>query len=152
MGWILLSCAVTMAQAQDSTPAPAAQTLQEQTPQVDLPAVLGNSPATGGGGEVTRGELGIVIGAFTLYPMLDIQVGYDTNVYATPAPTVGSPYTYIRPSLELKSEWSRHEIRLLANGGFGFYPSATSQNYQNYTFQFDGRLDIRNDFYASTLR
>lgn len=151
LGWILLSCAATMAQAQDSTPAPAAQTLQEQTPQVDLPAVLGNSPATGGGGEVTRGELGIVIGAFTLYPMLDIQVGYDTNVYATPAPTVGSPYTYIRPSLELKSEWSRHEIRLLANGGFGFYPSATSQNYQNYTFQFDGRLDIRNDFYATGM-
>ncbi|WP_177324778.1 outer membrane beta-barrel protein [Reyranella massiliensis] len=148
LGWVLLTCATAVAQAQDSTPAPAAQTLQEQTPQVDLPVGV---PASGSGEGTTRGEVGIGIGAFTLYPSLDVQVGYDSNVFATPAPTSGSMYTHIRPALELRSDWIRHEVRVLANGGFGFYPSASSQNYQNYLFQFDGKLDIRYDFYATGM-
>lgn len=156
LGWILLSCAAGVTYAQDPTASPGAQTLQEQTPQVDIPSLPGSSSpdfgTTGSGGMgSTSGELGISLGAFTLYPVLEIQAGYDTNVYATPAPTVGSMYTLIKPALEVRSEWLRHELRLLANGGFGFYPTASSQNYQNYLVQLDGRLDIREDFYASGM-
>ena len=156
LGWILLSCAATVAQAQDPTASPAAQTLQEQTPQVDIPSPPGSSlpdsGTTGGGGTgATSGELGISLGAFTLYPALEILAGYDTNVYATPPPAAGSMYTLIKPSLELRSEWLRHELRVLANGGFGFYPTASSQNYQNYLLQVDGRLDILEDFYATGM-
>lgn len=155
LGWILLSCAAGVAHAQDPTASPATQTLQEQTPQVDVPSLPGSSlpdsSTTGGGAVATSGELGISLGAFTLYPVLEIQAGYDTNVYATSAPTVGSMYTLIKPAIEVKSEWLRHELRLLANGGFGFYPTASSQNYQNYLVQLDGKLDIREDFYASGM-
>jgi hypothetical protein len=148
VGWVLLTCAATVAHAQMESASPAAEILFEQTPAVDIPGdVPDSSAAPGLGGS----EVGIALGAFTLYPSLDVQVGYDTNVYATPAPTVGSMYTHVRPGLELRSDWIRHEVRVLANGGFGFYPAASSQNYQNYLFQFDGRLDIRNDFYATGM-
>jgi hypothetical protein len=147
LGWALLSCAATTAQAQVDTPTPAKETLDQQTPQVDLPDV---TPAAGAA--VQRGdELGISVGAFTLYPMVDLSLGYDDNVFATTAAPVGSAIAVVRPSLELRSEWSNHMLRLLANGGFGFYASAPTQNFQNYLIQADGRLDIRTDFYATGL-
>lgn len=147
LGWALLSCAATTVQAQVDTPTPARQTLDQQTPQVDLPDV---TPAAGGA--VQRGdELGISVGAFTLFPSVDFNLGYDDNVFATTAAPVGSAIGVVRPSLELRSEWLNHSLRLLAIGGFGFYASAPTQNFQNYTVQADGRLDVRTDIYATGL-
>lgn len=147
LGWVLLSCAATTVQAQVDTPTPAKQTLDQQTPQVDLPDV---TPADAGA--VQRGdELGISVGAFTLFPSADFNLGYDDNVFATATAPVGSAIAVVRPSVELRSEWLNHSLRLLATGGFGFYASAPTQNFQNYTIQADGRLDVRTDIYATGL-
>jgi hypothetical protein len=148
LGWVLLSCAATAAQAQVETLSPARQTLEQQTPQVDLPA----DSSTSSDAIIDKGnDLGISIGAFTLYPVLDLNLGYDDNVFATPAPTTPSAVAVIRPSLELRSEWLNHSLRLLASGGFGFYASAPTQNFQNYVLQADGRLDIRTDLWLNGL-
>jgi hypothetical protein len=147
LGWVLLSCAAPAVLAQVDTVSPAKQTLEQQTPQVDLP-----TDASTSGGPITVGdEMGISVGAFTLYPVLELNVGYDDNVFASVPPTTPSLVSVIRPSLELRSEWARHHLRLLANGGFGFYPSAPTQNFQNYMVQVDGKLDIRTDFWLSGL-
>jgi len=147
LGWVLLSCAAPAVRAQVDTVSPAKQTLEQQTPQVDLP-----TDASTSGGPITVGdEMGISVGAFTLYPVLELNVGYDDNVFASVPPTTPSLVSVIRPSLELRSEWARHHLRLLANGGFGFYPSAPTQNFQNYMVQVDGKLDIRTDFWLSGL-
>src|SRR5688500_18029737 len=146
-GWALSSRAATAVQAQVDTPTPARQTLDQQTPQLDLPDV---TPAAGGA--VQRGdELGISVGAFTLYPTVDLNLGYDDNVFATTAAPVGSAVAVVRPSLELRSEWSNHNLRLLASGGFGYYASAPTQTFQNCLSQADGRLDSRTDLYATGL-
>ena len=147
LGWVLLSCAAPAVRAQVDTVSPAKQTLEQQTPQVDLPT----DSSTSGGAINVGDEMGISVGAFTLYPMLELNVGYDDNVFASAPPTTPSPVSVIRPSLELRSEWARHQLRLLANGGFGFYPSASTQNFQNYMVQVDGRLDIRTDFWLRGL-
>lgn len=148
LGWALLSCAATGVRAQ-VTDAPAIQTVDQQTPIVDLLNLPG-SPV-GMIGPQTQSELGTSLGAFTLYPQVDLLVGYDDNVFATPSPTTGSPFTVIRPQLELRSEWLNHYLRFLAGGGFGFYSAAPTQNFQNYNVRLDGRLDIRNDFYLTGL-
>lgn len=147
VGWVLLTCATSAVQAQSETSSPAAQILIEQTPTVELPDV----PVSSTGAVNAPGEVGISVGAFTLYPSIEVQAGYDSNVYATSAPTVGSPYTLIRPVLELKSDWLNHSLRVLAGGGFGFYSNASTQNYWNGYVQADGRLDIREDFYATGM-
>jgi hypothetical protein len=147
LGWVLLSCATTAVHAQVDTPTPAKQTLDQQTPQVDLPDA--SSSATD---SVNRGtDLGISVGAFTLFPTLSLDLGYDDNVFATSTATTASAVAIVRPSLELRSEWVNHTLRLLANGGFGFYANAPTQNFQNYLIQADGKLDIRHDFYATGL-
>jgi hypothetical protein len=147
LGWVLLSCAGTAVHAQVETPSPAKQTLDQQTPQVDLPDATSATGGSAGGGN----ELGISVGAFTLYPQLDLNLGYDDNVFATSTATTASALAVVRPALELKSEWLNHSLRLVASGGFGFYANAPTQNFQNYLIQADGRLDIRNDFYATGL-
>ena len=149
LGWVLLSCAATTVHAQVETISPAKQTLDQQTPQLDLPPDASSS-ATGGTAE--RGnDLGISVGAFTLFPQVDLSLGYDDNVFATTTATTASAVAVVRPALELRSEWLNHSLRLLASGGFGFYANAPTQNFQNYLIQADGRLDIRNDVYATGL-
>ena len=149
LGWALLSCAATAVHAQVETISPANQTLDQQTPQVDLPDPAASSPT---GSPVERGnDLGVSVGAFTLFPQLDLSLGYDDNVFATTTAAVASAVAVVRPSLELRSEWLNHSLRLLASGGFGFYANAPTQNFQNYLIQADGKLDIRNDVYATAL-
>lgn len=107
----------------------------------------------GGTGPVTGGseELGISVGTFRLYPQIETNVGFDSNVFAQSASlgTVGSVYTTIAPTLDLRSDWSNHALHIQAGGIAGFYGSAPSQNYRNYTLQADGKIDIQTDFYAT---
>jgi hypothetical protein len=98
----------------------------------------------------TQEELGITLGSFRLFPTLDLRAGYDTNVFAQPAGQQGgSAYEAIRPQLDLRSDWNNHMLNFGAYGVFGFYNSASSQNYQNFGFSTDGRLDIQRDWYVS---
>jgi hypothetical protein len=111
----------------------------------------GGVTGLGGGGAPSGDELGISVGSFRLYPQIDVTTGYDNNVFAqggTNTPT-GSLSTIIAPSLALRSEWLNHSINFLMGGGFGYYQSAPTQNYQNYFFIADGRIDIRSDWSAT---
>lgn len=144
LGWALMSCVVSGAQAQDETSAPALQTIQEEGADSDILSL-----PIGGGMSDTRGELGTTIGPYTLFPSIEILTGYDSNVFTTTAPTTGSMFTVIRPQVELKSEWLNHSIRAVAFGGFGFYVSAPTQNFQNYGLLLEGKYEIRQDLYVT---
>ena len=98
----------------------------------------------GGGGQ----ELGMPLGAFTLFPSIEINTGVDSNVFAqnnSSTSTTSSLYTTIVPTLELRSNWLNHELHVALGGGFGFYTNAPTQNYQNYNVTVDGRIDVRED-------
>lgn len=104
-----------------------------------------------GGGAPGGEELGITVGSFRLYPAIDITTGIDNNVFATnnvttatTTPTL-SLSTIVAPSLALRSDWLNHSINFLLGGGFGFYASAPTQNYQNYFLIVDGKIDVRDD-------
>ena len=143
LGWAMMSCLASGAQAQEETATPALQTLEQNAigaDPLDLPGPISSSESR---------ELGIAMGAFTLYPSIELLGGYDDNVFATTAPTTGSLFMVVRPQLELRSEWLNHSLRLLATGGFGFYASAPTQNFQNYGLIADGRLDIRENMYIT---
>ena len=152
LGWALLSsCLVSGVHAQEETTTPGLQTLEQQLPGLEVIDLLETIPEAsgGGGGGGGRGELGIAMGSFTLFPSLEILGGYDSNVFATTAQPAGSMFTVVRPQLELKSEWLNHSLRVLASGGFGFYVSAPTQNFQNYGLVADGRFEIREDLFVT---
>ena len=107
------------------------------------------------GGAPSGDELGITLGSFKLYPAIDITTGVDNNVFATnnvatgtttpTTPTTLSLSTVVAPSLALRSDWLNHSINFLLGGGFGFYASAPTQNYQNYFLIVNGKIDVRED-------
>ena len=142
LGWVLMSCLVSGVQAQEETTTPALQTIEG----VDGDLLDLNSIGSSSGG---GNELGITMGAYTLYPSLEILNGYDSNVFATAAPTTGSLFTVVRPAVELKSEWLNHSVKILASGSFGFYLSAPTQNFQNYGVAAEGKFEIREDMYVT---
>ena len=131
------------AQAQGESSAPALQTIQEEGADSDILSL-----PIGGGMSDTRGELGTTIGPYTLFPSIEILTGYDSNVFTTTTPT-GSMFTVVRPQVELKSEWLNHSIRAVAYGGFGFYTSAPTQNFQNYGLLAEGKFEILQDVYLT---
>ena len=92
------------------------------------------------------------MGAFYLYPQIEMNAGYDSNVFAQNSSlgtVTGSPYTTVAPSFELRSNWPNHQLRVVAGAGVGFYASAPTQNYVNFNLLADGKLDIDYDFYAT---
>lgn len=106
-----------------------------------------------GGSSATSEAGGISLGAFTLVPQLEINVGFDNNPFAqnsSLSPT-GSLYTTVTPSLDLRSEWLNHSLHVLASGTIGRYSTATTQNFQNYGLAADGKVDIYTDVYATGL-
>ena len=60
----------------------------------------------------TRSFSGIEIGSLRLLPELTVSGMYDDNIYATRTDTAGDRILHLFPSLELKSNWSKHAFGL----------------------------------------
>ncbi len=85
---------------------------------------------------------GVHVGSFFLFPTLEADEGLDDNIYASSVGKTASFIQIVKPSLELRSGWSRHMLNLYARGAFGFYSADGSQNYQDVAAGGDGRYDI----------
>jgi hypothetical protein len=111
----------------------------------------GNGATTAGGGSAPGDAVGITIGAFTLVPQLELNVGFDNNVFAQAASLgpSGSLYTTVTPSFDLRSDWSNHMLHVVGSGTLGYYNSAPTQDFQNYGLLLDGKIDIYHDTYLT---
>jgi hypothetical protein len=90
--------------------------------------------------------LGVHAGAFTLFPAVELIGGYDTNP-ARVAGGQGASLYSVAPELQVKSNWSRHELKADLRGNYtGYSPDATptlSRPYLNG--KLDGRIDVTRD-------
>ncbi len=176
VGWVLLACA-TSAQAQTATgttsttpsttssstvPTPPPQTYILNPPSYSstivgapfgttVPIYSPELSVTGGIPRSDDRELGIALGSFYLTPQIEMNAGYDSNVFAQSAAlgTVGSPFLAITPTFDLRSNWLNHEMHVIGGAGFGFYSNAPTQNYLNFSLLADGKYDIDYDFYVN---
>ena len=90
--------------------------------------------------------LGIQVGSFKLFPVLELDEVYNDNIYATSTNKTGSFIQLIKPSVDLRSDWSRHMLNFFANGTFGLYSADYLSNYQDVSVGTDGRVDIQRDW------
>jgi len=92
--------------------------------------------------------LGIRLGSFLLFPTLEADETFNDNIYATSAATgrTASFIQIIKPSLDVRSQWSVHELNLFARGGFGFYSADAAQNFQDVSVGATGRVDIQRNW------
>ena len=90
--------------------------------------------------------LGVRVGAFTLFPAIELIGGYDTNPAHVSGGQGASLYT-VAPELRLQSNWSRHELKAELRGNYtGYSPDATpTLSRPNVNGTADGRIDVTRD-------
>lgn len=89
--------------------------------------------------------LGIRTGGFLFYPQIGIAGRYDDNIFATDTLEDDDFITVVSPSLELRSNWNNHELNLFATGEIGRYSDFDTEDYEDFTVGFDGRVDVSRD-------
>ncbi|MDB5701414.1 MAG: hypothetical protein JWL66_1613 [Sphingomonadales bacterium] len=89
--------------------------------------------------------LGISAGGFRLFPTLQIQSGYDDNIYNINTGKVSDGLVRVSPRLEARSNWSRHSLTLSTGGQFERYFSRSSENNDQYDVGAIGRYDVSSD-------
>lgn len=108
------------------------------------------APSRPGVAQPGRGEnydpAGIRLGSFLLFPTLELIEMYNSNIYATTNNAVGKFITVVSPRVDLRSDWNNHMLNLFASGVFGFYHGASAENYQDFSFGGNARLDIQRNW------
>jgi hypothetical protein len=85
---------------------------------------------------------GLPLGGFRLRPALDVGVNTDDNVFRTETGAESDIYYTISPSLDLKSQWSRHSFELTAGLTRYQYSRHGSENRTDWNVGAKGRLDV----------
>lgn len=120
---------------------PAAQA-QPQPPSQLQPRPREEAPRPGESYE----PIGVRVGGFRLFPVLELIEQYDTNIFATQNNKQDDFITVVRPSLDLRSNWNNHMLNLFASAAVGMYADHSKESYQDFRVGFDGRVDIQRNW------
>jgi hypothetical protein len=86
------------------------------------------------------------LGAFRGYLTMPVGATYNSNIYATDGKEDSDIVVTARPTMELRSQWSTHEVRLFADGDLYNYQQFAKENRKDGEVGASGRLDIQHDF------
>jgi hypothetical protein len=125
---------------------------------VTLGVVAGNTEVAFSD-EVGYAPLGFHPGSFYIFPVVEIGIGYDDNVFRVPenakrtgafvdGPESDAAVT-ARASVTANSDWNRHEMRGMASIDLGKYSELSSEDFVNYKVGVDGKLDVKRGQYAT---
>jgi hypothetical protein len=89
--------------------------------------------------------VGVRLGAFNLLPEMNLKEAFTDNVFRTQNNTKSDFITTVSPQLQLKSDWARHEVNLLASADIYKYASETSENREDLNLAGDFRVDVMKD-------
>jgi len=152
---IAIANAVT---AQAALATPPARPTQGQDIAQPLAAVEGRLPPSSvrsqsGSARSGASSLGIEMGSFVLYPDILVAGYWDDNIFATNIVEEEDWVTVIAPSLDLRSQWERHEFRMKLDADLARYGENESENSDDYRVSAEGRFDIsgQSNFYAGGL-
>lgn len=86
--------------------------------------------------------LGIRSGGMSLYPRMEIGGVVNSNVYSSGNDNQKDVYLLLAPSMDARSDWSRHAVRLYASSNVRRYASQTILNREEWQLAGLGRVDI----------
>lgn len=90
--------------------------------------------------------LGVPVGAFSLFPRLQIDAEHTDNVFAVASGPVSDLAFHARPSATLNSSWSRHQLNTYVRGDFIRNDKYKTENANNWSVGGTGRVDVMRDF------
>ncbi len=130
----------------------AAQTVAQAVPEA--PADAGDALYDGPKrGETVRERsrpgydpVGIRMGSFFLFPEIGIEEFYRDNIFYSDTGEESDFVTVVEPRASLKSNWDNHSLQFQGGVEAGRYLDNTSENYVDWDFSADGRIDIQRGF------
>lgn len=87
--------------------------------------------------------LGSRFGSWLVYPKVQADVGYDSNVLASEANEISDTVWTVAPEAEVESDWARHSITAFARGRVIRYVDNSSENTDTWSIGGAGRYDIQ---------
>ncbi len=151
---IALACSQLQAQQTvgqpDGAPARAQQGAQQgntQRAQTGMPSAAASPLVTQPLAQqktqaITADKTGIAWGSFLLFPEISADATFDTNIYATRTDEKDDWIWSLTPSVELRSDWDKHQLQATAGVTGSRYQTNTSQNTDDYWFKTHGLLDL----------
>lgn len=109
-----------------------------------VPNYIGMTPQNEGVLDRARPEYdakGIPLGAFRLYPTLDVNAIYDDNVFRMDHGVSDWLFT-IAPNVQLQSQWGRHYLGIYTGLTAFQYSKYTDENLIDWNVGSTGRYDI----------
>jgi hypothetical protein len=85
---------------------------------------------------------GVRMGSFTLKPGAELAWVNNDNIYYLEKSVASDNVFYIRPWLNLLSDWSRHSFNIRLFAEFGRYQDFDTENYEDWRASIDGRFDV----------
>ncbi len=79
---------------------------------------------------------------FVWRPQLALTPMYDDNIYALPADAIADWVWVVSPTLSAESQWDTHRLRFDAGAELGRYDEYTSEDYDDWWVNVDGRFDL----------
>lgn len=86
---------------------------------------------------------GIPLGAFRLYPSLNLNATSSNNVFETKGAPKSDIYFNIAPAFKVTSEWSRHMLQFAGSLNRYGYTRYSSEDLTDWSLGAGGRLDIQ---------
>lgn len=91
---------------------------------------------------------GMRAGGFLLFPTLDVEEAFDDNIFKTDNNKIDDYILSLKPGLSVNSQWSNHSLNLSAGADTAYYADNEDENYTDYNFAANGRVDVRRDSYV----
>lgn len=85
---------------------------------------------------------GYKLGSFILKPDLAMIGVYDNNIFATRTGEVSDKLLLVSPSLDIQSNWERHQVRISSSADLAYYDEQTSEDYEDFNVGISGRYDL----------
>lgn len=95
--------------------------------------------------------LGFRAGTFTAFPELVAETVHTDNLFQTANNQEADTRLSLRPSLLVRSDWSRHSLSLQAEGEWGAYQRFSSEDILRGSVAAEGRADVT-PFFSAGLR
>ncbi|WP_417515966.1 outer membrane beta-barrel protein [Minwuia sp.] len=85
---------------------------------------------------------GQILESFLLFPKVETEVVFDTNIFAEASNKTADFIGTVRPELELHSNWDNHEFFVRGFGEFGRYLRNNRESFRRHGVEIGGRLDV----------
>lgn len=92
---------------------------------------------------------GVELGQFLLFPAIEMDTSWSSNVFATPHDAKSDRFLRVTPSARLRSRFTRHELNFYGELEKFIFDRYTKDNRLNGTATADGKLDIQKGWEAT---